>query len=395
MRVALNGWFLVHNAHTGTGQYLRALCAWLPRVAPQHEYYAVVPAGRIAEAPSAVRLHPVPCGASDFDKVRFEQILFPRACRALNAGVAHVPHWAPPLASPAPIVATIHDLIPLLTRALPEYRGGLRVRLYTALVAAATAGASLVLADSEASRQDILQYLRLPPEKVRTVYLAAGEQYTPKGDWQVDEPIRQKYQLAPEGGYVLYLGGFDARKNVRALLSAWTWADSSIGQSYPLVLGGQLPRPDPNPRAAPGAGGRPGGRLFEDFPRLARELDIADTVKFIGPVDEGDKPALYRGAAAFAYPSRYEGFGLPPLEAMACGVPVVASHAASVIEVVGQAGYLLPPDDTRAFGAAIITCVVEQAVAEDLRARGLEQAKKFSWEKTARETVAAYEAVAG
>lgn len=383
MRAALNGWFLVHNAHTGTGQYLRALCAWLPRIAPQHEYYVVVPSGRIPEAPTSVRLHPVPCGASDFDKVRFEQILFPRACRALNADVAHVPHWAPPLASPAPIVVTVHDLIPLLTRALPEYRGGLRVRLYTALVAAATAGASLVLADSDASRQDVLHHLRTPPEKVRTVYLAASERYTPRGDGQADESIRQKYGLAPEGGYVLYLGGFDARKNVRALLSAWTWADSSIGQSYPLVLGGQLPQPGPQRR--------PGGRLFEDFPRLARDLDITDTVKFIGPVDEGDKPALYRGAAAFVYPSRYEGFGLPPLEAMACGVPVVASNAASVIEVVGQAGFLLPPDDTRAFGAAILACVVEPAVADDLRARGLEQARKFSWEKTVRETAAAYE----
>ena len=390
MRVALNGWFLVHNAHTGTGQYLRALCAWLPRVAPRHEYYVVVPSGLIAEAPSAIRLHPVPCGASDLDKVRFEQILFPRACRALNADTAHIPYWAPPLTAPAPIVVTVHDLIPLLTRTLPEYRGSLPVRLYTALVAAATSGASLVLTDSDASRQDILRHLRVPAEKVRTVYLAAGEDYTPTGDWQVDEPIRQKYGLAPEGGYVLYLGGFDARKNVRALLSAWTWADSSIGQSYPLVLGGQLPVPDLDPRAAPGAG----GRLFEDFPRLARELDIADTVKFIGPVAEADKPALYRGAVAFVYPSRYEGFGLPPLEAMACGVPVVASNAASVSEVVGQAGYLLPPDDTRSFGAAIITCVVEPSVADDLRARGLEQAKKFSWEKTARETVAAYETVA-
>jgi glycosyltransferase involved in cell wall biosynthesis len=386
MRVALNGWFLVHNAHTGTGQYLRALCEWLPRVAPQHEYYAVVPSGRIAEyplpgadLPSAVRLHPVPCGASDLDKVRFEQILFPRACRALRADAAHAPHWAPPLASSAPVVVTVHDLIPLLTRQLPEYRGGLRVRLYTALVAAASAGASLVLADSDASRNDILQLLRIPAERVRTVYLAAGEPYTPDGDWRADESARQKYGLAPEGGYVLYLGGFDARKNVRALLSAWTWADASIGQNYPLVLGGQLPAPD--------------GRLFEDFPALARELDIADTVKFIGPVDEADKPALYRGASVFVYPSRYEGFGLPPLEAMACGVPVVASNAASVVEVVGRAGYLLPPGDTRAFGAAIITCVVEPSVAEDLSARGLEQAKKFSWEKTARETAAAYETV--
>ncbi len=374
MRVALNGWFLVHNAHTGTGQYLRALAEWLPRVAPQHEYAVVVPSGEPAEAAPSVRVHPVQCGASNLDKVRFEQVLFPRACRALNADLAHVPYFAPPLASPAPIVVTVHDLIPLV---LPEYRGSQWVRLYTALAAAATAGASLVLADSDASRQDVLHRLHLPPEKVRTVYLAAGEQYTPKGDWRVDDPIKQKYGL--DEGYVLYLGGFDARKNVRALLSAWTWAAGSIGEGYPLVLGGRLPAPD--------------GQFFEDFPRLAQELDIADTVKFIGKVDEMDKPALYRGASVFVYPSRYEGFGLPPLEAMACGVPVVASNAASVVEVVGQAGYLLPPDDTRAFGAAILTCVVEPAVADDLRARGLEQARKFSWEKAARETTAAYESV--
>jgi glycosyltransferase involved in cell wall biosynthesis len=191
----------------------------------------------------------------------------------------------------------------------------------------------------------------------------------------VDDPIREKYGLTE--GYVLYLGGFDPRKNVRGLLSAWTWASGSIGQGYPLVIGGRLPAPD--------------GELFEDYPALARELDIDETVKFIGAVDEADKPALYRGALAFAYPSRYEGFGLPPLEAMACGVPVVTTTGGSLPEVMGSAGYLVPPEDTRTFAAAIITIVVEPSVHDDLRARGLAQAQKFSWEKTARETAAAYE----
>jgi glycosyltransferase involved in cell wall biosynthesis len=377
MRLALNGWFLVHEPHTGTGQYLRALLDWLPRVAPRHEYWVVIPSGQPAPVNSACQIRRVACGASNLDKVRFEQILFPRACRALRADAAHVPYWASPLSSPAPIVLTIHDLIPLV---LPDYRGDWRVRLYTSLVTASAAGASVVLADSNASRQDILKRLKLPPERVRTVHLAADERYTPKGDWRADDPIREKYGLDPAGGYVLYLGGFDARKNLRALLSAWTWADGPVGQSNPLVLGGQLPRPN--------------RRLFEDIPALAKELEIADTVKFIGPVDEADKPALYRGASVFVYPSRYEGFGLPPLEALACGVPVVASNAAAIVEVVEQAGYLLPPDDTRAFGAAILTCIVEPSVAENLRARGLEQARKFSWEKTARETLAAYEAAA-
>ncbi len=374
MRIVLNGWFLAHDSHTGTGQYLRALLDWLPRVGPQHEYHVVVPDGPLPELPSSIGILHLACGASNFDKLRFEQILFPRACEQLGAHLAHVPHWAPPLASPAPLVVTIHDLIP---RLLPEYRGGPLVRLYTALVSAATLGASMVLADSEASRRDILRELKLPEDKVRTVYLAADERYTAQSGFLLDEAVKQKYGL-PDG-YVLYLGGFDARKNVRALLSAWTWAANSVGEAYPLVLGGQLPAPD--------------GRLFEDYPALARQLAVADSVKFIGHVDEADKPALYRGALAFVFPSRYEGFGLPPLEAMACGVPVITGNGGSLPEVVGSAGYVIPPSDTRSLGAAILTCVVEPSVADNLRQRGLEQAKQFSWEKTARATLAAYEAV--
>ena len=375
MRIAINGWFAAHDAHTGSGQYLRALLQWLPRVAPEHEYHLVVP--RAALEPAAVpeaagyQLVPVRCGSSNLAKVWFEQWQFPRACRALRADLAHVPYWAPPLASPAPFVVTIHDVIPLV---LPEYRAGLSVQLYTSLVSAASAGAALVLTDSQASAGDIQQRLRLPAEKLRTITLAADPAYSPKGDWHVDDPIREKYGL--QEGYVFYCGGFDRRKNLRALLSAWTWAGGAIGQSYPLVIAGKLPTPD--------------GALFEDLPALARELGVEDTVKFIGPVEEAEKPALYRGATVFAYPSRYEGFGLPVLEAMACGVPVVTTTGGSLPEVVGTAGYLLPPDDTRNFGAAIITIVVEPQVHDDLRARGLAQAQTFSWEKTARETAAAY-----
>jgi len=378
MRIVLNGWFLIHDAHTGSGQYLRALLKQLPRVAPQHEYHLLAPVGPTETMPifTEATLHPIKCGPSHLDKVRFEQMLFPAACRRLKADVAHVPYWGPPLSSPAPIVVTIHDVIP---RLLPQYRGSRPAQLYTALVSAAAQGVSLILADSDASKNDIVRELNIPAEKVRAVYLAAEERYSAIGDWQVDEPIRKKYELEPEGGYALYFGGFDVRKNVRGLLSAWTWAAGSIGQTTPLVIGGRLPKPD--------------GTFFEDFPALARELGVADSVKFIGPVDEADKPALYRGASVFLYPSRYEGFGLPPLEAMACGVPIVASSAASLPEVIGAAGYLIPPDDTRALGAALLTCVVEPTVADDLRARGLAQAKKFSWERTARETVAAYEAV--
>ncbi len=371
MRLVINGWFLAHAAHTGTGQYLRALCAGLAPQASISVHVVVPHPSGVPALPDSIHLHRVPCGASNFAKVRFEQSLFPRTCRELQADLAHVPHWAPPLSSPCPVVVTIHDLIPLL---LPEYRGDWRVRLYTSLVTAATPGASLILADSDTSRRDILQHLHLPESKVRTIYLAADERYAPASGFLLDEAVKQKYGL--DEGYVLYLGGFDPRKNIRALLSAWTWAASSVGQSYPLALGGALPTPD--------------GKFFEDYPRLAQELEIDDSVKFIGHVDEADKPALYRGASVFAYPSRYEGFGLPPLEAMQCGVPVVCGNGGSLPEIVGSAGYILPPTDTRAFGAAILTCLVEPSVSEDLRMRGFEQAKKFSWAKTVQETLEAY-----
>ncbi len=375
MRILINGWFAAHDVQTGSGQYLRAMLEWLPRVAPEHEYHLVVPDNGATARPkpegAGYQVHAVRCGSSNWAKLRFEQWQFPQACRALRADLAHVPYWAPPLSSPAPIIVTIHDIIPVL---MPEYQRGRAARLYTALVSAAARGVTLALTDSDASARDIQQHLGLPAEKIRTIYLAAGPAYQPTGDWRVDDPIREKYGL--QEGYVFYVGGFDRRKNLRALLSAWTWPAGSIGQNYPLVIAGQLPTPD--------------GLMFEDLPALARELEVADTVKFIGPVDEADKPALYRGATVFAYPSRYEGFGLPPLEAMASGVPVVTTTGGSLPEVVESAGYLLPPDDTRNFGAAIITIVVEQQVHDDLRARGLAQARKFSWEKTARETAAAY-----
>lgn len=377
MRVVLNGWFLAQDAHTGTGQYTRALLNWLPQVAPQNEYVVVVPQDREGfRNLSGLKIHVAPCGSSNLAKVRFEQQLFPAACRELKADVAHVPYWAPPLSSPVPVIVTIHDVIPLV---LPEYRGDWRVRLYTSLVSVAARGVAGVLADSAQSKQDILKHLGVAEEKVRVVPLAADARFTPQNDWRADEAVRAKYNMPVEAGsYVLYLGGFDVRKNVRALLSAWTWAAGPVGESYPLVLAGALPQPD--------------GALFEDYAALAEQLEISSTVRFVGPLAEEDKAAIYRGAALFAYPSRYEGFGLPPLEAMACGVPVITTDAGAISEVVGDAAYLIDPQDTRKFGAGLITCLVEPSVSDHLRARGLERAKKFSWARTARETVAAYEA---
>ncbi len=382
MRLAINGWFY-DKPHTGSGQYLHNLLAHLAAVAPDIEPVVITPY-LVSNQPTITNPSPLRSGdyrcqlhslnlkspVSNLQKVKFEQFDFPQACKQLKADLAHIPYWAPPLSSPVPFVVTIHDLIPIL---LPEHRSSLRVRLYNALVSAATPGAAHILTDSDASTRDVIKHLNVPADRVTTVHLAVGPEYKPSIDFR-DGAVREKYGL-PDS-YVFYLGGFQPHKNVSNLLSAWTWCDGPLGEGYPLVIAGKLPQA--------------GDHFYEDLPGYAKELGL-EHVQFIGMVAEEDKPALYRGAACFVFPSRYEGFGLPLLEALACGAPVVTTAEASIPEVVGEAAYLVPDaDDTRALGAAIIAVVVNPDVVDRLTTAAREQVKKFNWQKTVAETVAVY-----
>jgi glycosyltransferase involved in cell wall biosynthesis len=370
MHVALNGWFL-DRPDTGSGQYLIHLLEALKTHDPTLKLTLIVPQGRADEPPPGVDLHPVPLPRRGHAaKVRFEQRAVPRAAGLVGADLLHVPYWAAPLQSPAPVVVTIHDLIPLL---LPAYRGGVLARAYTGLVAASARGAAVVLADSDATRADILAHLHLSSERVHTVPLAAADRYQPQADPAADAAVRQKYSLPPE--YVLYLGGYDVRKNVHTLLKAFTYVRD--GYDIPLLLAGRPPETI-TPR-------------FLDIPRYIEEMGLGDTVQVVGWVDEADKPALYRLASCFVYPSRYEGFGLPVLEALACGVPVVTTNVSSLPEVVGEAGFQVDPDDARGMGGAILATLVQEEIAADLRARGPQRAAGFSWARAAEETLAAYE----
>jgi glycosyltransferase involved in cell wall biosynthesis len=382
MQVAINAWFW-DRPTAGSGQYTRRLVEHLAVIAPELEITLVAPEGWGFQAlrftshvshgtqPGTLNLKPE---TSNLGKVWFEQIAFPHACRHLDADVAHVPYWAPPLVSSVPTVVTIHDLIPLL---LPDYRGGPLVRLYTALVSATARNAALTLTDSQASRRDIVAHIGLPDERVRVIYLAADEQYTPTPGPD-DAAVRARYGL-PER-YVLYLGGFDVRKNLATVLDAYRRAGPVIGETCPLVVAGRLPEQDssfaPDPR------------------RLAREQGIDERfVRFTGFVAEGDEPALYRGATAFIFSSHYEGFGLPPLEALACGTPVVGSDVSSIPEVVGDAGVLLPLDDVAGMANALIQLATDADFRAELSRRALVQAAHFSWQRVARETLAAYQDV--
>jgi glycosyltransferase involved in cell wall biosynthesis len=398
MRLAINAWFL-DQPGTGSGQYLQGLLRALAGLAADHQFMLVAPQDRASAVPGAESASPspedgagshfapdtgtkvaglkmefwplrAPFWRSNLGKVLFEQVAFPRVCRRWGADLAHVPYWGSPLGPTVPTLVTIHDLIPLL---LPAYRGGALVRLYTRLVATSARRAAAVLTDSLASKRDIEAHLRLPAGHVQCVYLAADEHLGPDPD-PLDEAIRHRYHLPSR--YVLYLAGHDIRKNVAGLVEAFATVAQS-DDDVSLVIGGQLPL-------------RPQAPLFDPRPLVAA-LGIEDGVRFIGQVDEAHKPALLRGAACAVFPSRYEGFGLPVLEALACGTPLVASNTSSLPELVGDAGFALDPDDVRGLAGAILACLVDEPLAAELRKRGPQQAARFSWARTAQETLAAYE----
>ncbi len=354
---------------------MRYLVSALAKFDPALEITLIAPTFALENAPTdwgdSVTLHPVPLKPGNWHKLRFEQSLFPKTARAIGADVAHVPYWGSALNPRLPTVVTVHDIIP---RVLPEYHGSPAVRLYTGLVSAAAANADLILADSDASRADILAHLHLPPEKVRTVYLAPAPHYQPAETWAEIDAVLEKYNL-PEV-FALYMGGFDVRKNLRALLHAWTFVVSGLGDNVKLVMAGKLPAIN--------------SAFFPNPLKLADELGIADHIITPGWIDEADKPALYSAARVFVYPSRYEGFGLPVLEAMACGTPVVTTTASSLPELAGADAFLVDPDDTKQLAAPIISLTIQEDTHNEMAERAYRRAQEFSWQITARKTLQAY-----
>ncbi len=375
MHIAFNGWFW-DRPNTGSGQYIRYLLQNLRRVAPDLQMTMVMPPHNPAptDLPPNVNIIPTRGDSGNLGKVLFEQRSYPQAVKKSGADIAHVPYWGPPLSSPAKLVTSILDVIPV---ALPEYSNGFRARLYTSLVSAASRGNAHTITISNAAKADIVKYLGLPEDSITTTYLAADEAYHPRMGAERDAAVRAKYDLPDQ--FVLYMGGFDIRKQVNELLLAYTYVGQAEGDNIPLVIAGREPEW--------------GSPMFPDLRKYAEELKITDYVRWIGYVDEADKPSLYRLADVFVYPSVYEGFGLPVLEAMASGTPVVANEVSSIPEVTGDAAFLVGEGNARAMGGAIIAILLQQSFRESMINQGLARATNFSWRKTAKETLAVYEKV--
>jgi len=263
-------------------------------------------------------------------------------------------------------VFTLHDVAYLV---FPQYHL-LQNRLYlTLMMPRFLARADCVIAVSEATRRDALRFYRLNPEKIVVIPEGVAPRFRPESEPDRLSAVREKYAL-PER-FILYVGTIEPRKNLLTLLDAY----AALRPHQPqvgLVIAGDK------------------GWLYESFFKRQRSLGLEDQVTLTGYVPDRDLPTLINCAEVFAFPSIFEGFGLPPLEAMACGVPVVCSAASSLPEVVNDAGLLVAPDDVRGWVEALKRVLTDPALGADLRARGLARARRFTWEATARKTLDAY-----
>lgn len=376
VHIAINGWFW-DQPNTGSGQYVRELLRALCQIDRKNQYTLVLPAHITPEAvPEAVNIVQTGGGVpGKLGKVWFEQRQYPAAVGQCGADIAHVPYWGPPLSSPAKLVTSVLDVVPLL---FPEYAQGVATQFYTSLVRAAAQGSAYIITLSAASKQDIAAQFDYPPERIVPVHLAPKADYHPQIGAERDAAVREKYNLPADDPFILYLGGFDSRKQLEQLFAAYTFVVRAHGEFIPLVLAGREP-----------AWGAP---LFPNMREYAAEMEIPDeSLLWIGYVDEADKPSLYRLARVFAFPSAYEGFGLPVLEAMASGTPVVANEIPVFDELVADGAFLIEPGSATKMGGAIMALLEQDDLYESVRNAGAARATNFTWRKTARETLTVYE----
>lgn len=371
MRITLDISPYLHK-HAGLGRYAGELLQAMRRLAPEHEYLGLYhgtrglkPDGALAD----LETFRVPMGAKPW---RMSVLLAYYARRNMDqslppSDIFHgTDHLLPPLKN-SRTVFTIHDII---FRFLPQYHLPLNRWFLDLMLPKFMQRANVVIAVSENTRRDVARLMQVPADKVVVIYEGVNDQFRPINDPARWELVRRKYNLPAR--YILFFSTIEPRKNLVTLLEAYAQLRKQMADAPPLVVMGRK------------------GWLYEDTLKRITELGLAQDVVLTDWVESEDVPVVLSLTEVFVFPSLYEGFGLTPLEAMACGAPVISSNASSLPEVIGDAGILLDPHDVGGFANAMLQVLSDDARRRELRARGLQQAAKFTWERAARETLAVY-----
>jgi glycosyltransferase involved in cell wall biosynthesis len=363
VRIGVNAHLLPHGPtyrSAGVATYERELMRRLPRIGPQHEFVFFTPPGWAHGCRSGGNVVASRLPTSNpLVRIGWEQTVAPFSIRRHGIDLLHSPVNVSPLFGATPSIVTLHDLAFLRVpdRFSPAKRFYLRAMVNTSIRRAAH-----VITPSDYTKQDVVQAFGLSPDRIAVIPEGVGEQFTPHVG--APRPIA--------GAYLLFVGTIEPRKNLPILLRAYARL-KSMGYTHRLALVG-----------AP-------GWMYDEVYSSIRSLGLSDSVVVPGFVE--DLAPWYNHADLFVYPSAYEGFGLPPLEAMACGTPVVLSSAGSLREVAGEAALFVSPSDVADLVQAFRSILDDAGQRERLIRAGLKRAAMFSWDETIRRTIEIYDAV--
>jgi len=374
LRIGIDCTAAIHQ-QAGIGRYTRGLVEALAKLGGKHEYVLFVAGGKSPSADFSVkvsnnlRIRRVPL-SERFLTIMWHRLRLPLPVDMFigSVDVFHSPDYVLPPLRRGRKVVTIHDL------SFIRYPEGAEPSLRQYLMQAvpdAVRRADLVLADSENTRQDIIELLGVVPGKVEVLYPGVDGRFSPLEDEELLGRVRELYDLSFP--FFLSLGTLEPRKNLIFLLDAYAALRAAGEVSHKLVIAGER------------------GWLYEGIFRRVKELSLEREVIFLGFVADENLPALYSLAEVFVFPSLYEGFGLPPLEAMACGTPVITSRSSSLPEVVGEAGLMVSSEDSDGLTQAMRRVLDDRALREDLARKGVRQARKFTWQASARKLLTIYQ----
>jgi alpha-1,3-rhamnosyl/mannosyltransferase len=352
----------------GIGRYVVSLAGALKSMAPELDLTLLRDPAAAAQRLSLPDLPVLDCATSPFapaQQWRVRSIL-----KRSHAALYHSAYYLMPYAPGVPSVVTCYDLIPLI---YPQYFSALQRVIFRTAHWLALRTARVTLAISAATKSDLVRFFHIDPQRIVVTPLAAAAHFQPPSRSEIDR-VRQQYALPPR--YVLYFGSNKPHKNVPRLVEAFARLGiGDRGSEIRLVVAGQWDARYPEAKHA------------------AERLGLQDAVRFIGPVKDAELPGLYGGAELFVFPSEYEGFGLPVLEALACGAPVVCGNRSSLPEVAGDAALLCDPRDVNSLAEAIEQVLTDRDVRSTLAQHSVRRAAQFSWEQTAQQTLRVYRSV--
>lgn len=368
MKIGIDGRAAKWYRGTGIGTYTYQLISCLNKIDNINDYLLFMPENCELKLSfkDNFNLNNITEGTSNnfWDEVNIPNIL-----KDLNIELYHVPQNGVgiPANKECGFTITLHDVIPYK---MPETVSSRYLKIFNEHIPKIVEMCDGIITVSNYSKKDIMETFNFPEDKIFVTPLASEDIYRPLNRDLSKEISKEYYSIS--GDFILYVGGFSPRKNIIGLIESFSKLISIYKKDIKLVIAGKR------------------GKSYDSYKKRAEELNISNKIIFPGFISVDHLPYIYNAAKLFVYPSFYEGFGLPPIEAMSCGVPVIASNATSVPEVVGDGGLLIDPNDVDNLCYSMFRVLLDDELRERLILSGIVKASELSWQKTAQQTLIAY-----